>query len=194
MAVVSQSFKEQRAAILEWFCKATGLPAVWRNSKEDHGRTPPQASITLNRIRSIGVDEVRRVTVQKGTPPADVSVPTIFGNRQIQCTLRVRSRDQRDDEAAWGLLEAARATLKAPWAQAIFRAGCVSVVDTEDVLEIPETHQGRIESVALLDLVFGTVIRVTDARDEATTIEQVEVSSDMQPMVDGLQLDKELIP
>lgn len=191
----SQPLAKQREAILKWFCRATDLKdAVWRNSKRDHGKNPPVGTLTLNRIRRLGEDEVRSETVQRGSPPVDVVVPTIVGHRQILVTARIRSRDQRDTEAAWGLMEAARMSLKSPWALDILRAANVAVVDTEDVLESPQLEQGRVESIALLDLTFGTVICVTDPRDEAGTIEQVEVSSDFQPMIDSLQLDEELIP
>lgn len=194
MAAKSHPYKEQHDAIQKWFCRATGLKAVWRNSKTDHGRNPPSATLRRTRIRSLGVDEVRRTTVTKGSPPADFVQSEIVGQRQILVTLRIRSRDHNLTEAAYGLMEAARSSLKAAWALEILRAGCVSVVESGDVVEIEEKFQGRIESVALLDLTFGTVLRVTDPRNEATTIEEVEISSNLQPMADSLQLDEEKIP
>lgn len=181
-----------------WFLRATGVTSViWAEDKAPLVDRP-YGELRLRTSRGVGTDEIRR-EVDATQSLGKELVRTVSGHRILTLVCKVRSRDNRPSRAAMPYLERARTSLAKLSTIGLFQTAELAIIGAEPLVELPGLFQGRMESLASMDVLLSSVVNETDPREQGGYIDKVEYTSifrnvDGEPLPDSLQLDEEEMP
>lgn len=178
----------------EWACRVTGLRTFWRNEATEH-EDRPYCELSVGVSDSLGTDE----TLYEYDPGNGVLVTTQCGQRIFTLGIRVITRGQNPTGAARWYLEKARTALRKPSSREAFQLANLALIESMPILNLDRLFQDRMESVALLEVRFGTTAVEVDPGEQAGYIEKTEVTSVLKdpggtPLPASLQWNRKEIP
>lgn len=133
-----------------------GVPVIWRDQPKTHV-VAPYVELSIDGERSYGLDDVEYID---GT---DTLTPKVTGAREFTLEVSCRSRDQGALRAARNNLERLRASLQHQAYVVLLEAGGLAVHTSEPLRTIPFAHEGRRESLAVLEIKLGVTSELFDA-------------------------------
>lgn len=188
-------WEDKTEAIREAIQWASGVCGDWAYKKEAFSLPEDNTAwfeLRMGRLRGLGVDELRNEdNIDPLTGEIDVEDPraeVACGQRQFRVEVRFFNRDQEQDVVAWHVADTARARLRMSYPRERWlRPNVVSIVEMLDVFPMPspiKVVQDRIQSEALLEMDFATVIAQRDASAVGTWIEAVEFAGTYECALD----------
>jgi hypothetical protein len=193
-------------AVKDWVCWATGETTVWVD-QADGGRVrePNEVwcEIRPTAISKIGVDEIVYKDVDNEAGNAQYPAQGVtYSLRNIDFEIRAKSRSQEHDQSAWNALLTAHLKVYSEYGRnRYFAPYAWSLIDVSDIMNMPqlETHDMRVEDIALFTLSLSTVFVEADATAVGTWIETTEITSDIKDaggtsLPASIQLDDEVLP
>lgn len=178
-------FRENLRSIVE---DLGGLKTGWEN--QDRKYVPPdtRAHMLLSFTQwggDVAVDELRFSTAvnEAGDPILDSGgneqiVASVVGRRDAIVEVRCESFSQADENVAEGYLDTLMSKLKLPAGQAALVAANIALqgFGAAGALNVDESLDQRVRSVAVLELLLGTVVCVEEEPNNCW-IQQVLVTS-----------------
>jgi hypothetical protein len=157
----------------------TQLPGVDAQMRHESGgwQGKPRALFHFQNSRGVGVDELRfelNADLETGTD----YVPVVSGNRQVNLTILVQSRDQTPGQQAQHYLEKLRTSLRKPSVQTLFRDAGLAFASVEGVINQDRWLDDRMESEALMDIFFNAIAVDRDSEEADSYVAQVEVAAE----------------
>lgn len=185
-------FSKIEPAAKAWASQYSGLPAVM----EDEARPwTGKAFVSLEILasQSLGEDEAR-YELDEDLPANANMVPTFCGNRIFTLSVKVESREQSPVGHAVHHLEKLRSSLARPLVKAAFYAAGFSVAQSLGTVSQKRVVDGRVETVAVMDLRCNAASVVVDQGPEIVgPVDHVKVTSTLTPSA-GVDLDDEEFP
>ena len=167
-----------------------GIPCQWRTQPRQMV-LGAVATLDVLAPSSLGVDDVSWANV--GDPDLTHVEATITGYRELTLQVSVWSDKQTLAESARCYLERLRTRLRFPTALETLRGLDLAHVRTEAIVDVDPTEDGRIRSMATMDVRLGYAVSETD--EPIPFIEQARIRSEFfrdaagDPLPDGLQID-----
>ncbi len=170
-------FTALSAALLAWVATVLpGIPKVWGDG-EGNMQIPAPVRIEVDEpsvISNIGQDEQR----WSAAPITGAPVCTVYGQRELQITIRARGRTHTATPAQAVILKL-RSSLKMPSVLDALHAAGIAVIRTGPTQNYNAPFDNRVESIAAFVVTFGMGIADTDAVS-AGQIDTAGLSSALQ--------------
>ena len=153
---------------------ASGLTSVvWENRSQTY--TGPQvAKLSMSDIETVGIDDIRWADA---AAPAVGQVETRVGWRRFGITVTVESQAQGATSAARAYAERLSTRIWFGSYQTAFDAVLLGLEDVSDVKEADRARDGRMVSVASVELRFSYTNVEADSDHPVSTIESVDLAS-----------------
>ncbi len=197
-------FEKIQLGLKEWFAKASTIPIArvqWAN-EDQKADDAPRARLRMTRVKPLGQNERIRIrgTITGGVGEYDEEQRyVIAGHRLLTLETRVICRSQKSNEHAMNFTEIARTTFEAFWTIELFKANGLAFVQTMDTVTMDRKVDGRWQSEALFETIFGCTAVLKDERSGSGVIDSFDFSgvltvADGLPIPDSLQANNERVP
>ncbi len=169
-----QSFVEGALTASGLGTGANKVGVCWRDRSDKDQKTAPYVELSISAEVARGHDEA--VLEEVGTSPASVLVPRVTGVREFTLQVRIRSRSQKADKTSRNVAEVLRASLYHPYLRAILDTAGVAFLQTSGTGSAATSHEGRYESVFILDVRFATKSELYLPDQSGVPVEAVEIT------------------
>lgn len=188
----SQEWDPAERAIEAWLrsvLAGAGVDVIWRDRPRERNVQVPYIEIALGVEVAVGHDDVECTEDVEH----DRLAVTITGTREIMLSIQLRTRDQRTYGMARRYMGKLRQSLHHPaYVQLLSDAG-LGVVECEPLRTIPQSVEGRVESLVLLEVKFCTVHEYVDpnADEQLGVVDTIAVgiSIDGEDPPDVIEVD-----
>jgi hypothetical protein len=185
---VTVAWQDVENAIAAFVAASGVVPSthiLWEREKKQitYGST---VELRISSENSLGSDDIEWIAVDVDVDDAPYVAPRVTGLREFVVSFRYRSRVQGDLYAARAALETLRASLEHPVRSELLSAAGIGYLATETLQTLDVEHEGRWESVAVLDVRFAVVSTLYSAASGsiADTVGTIGISQTGEPLIE----------
>lgn len=168
-------FATHQTAIETWVGDQLGIPVSWQ-AEQQLFQTKPRARLNIISVSDLGVDQVRWAYDSEAVAGEEL-VPAVTGLRNLTLSVLVESRSQTASGAARYYLEKLRTSIRKPSVMDALHTAGLALQTIESIQVLDEEIDGRLESRASLDFLFGVAVEESDATEAGAYVESADVTA-----------------
>lgn len=179
--IVKNRLREVRDGLHKWLSYVADYPVVMAEASDPRPAEPHLAFKLFPSLVRVGSRDEHR-------PATDTTPYTIVSHRMITVTITAGGwpvgpyDDLEDKVEATHLLTAVQLALEAPTTQAMLQSLDLGIINEGEVIDISAEQETETEPRAVLDIIFGIRIDITD---DPGCIEKAKMSGELSPTFDG---------